>query len=48
MTDRDIEKRLKALESSVKVIQAIKQLPSDSTLNDVILTVNRITNNLKR
>ena len=48
MTQRDIEKKIKSLEDSVKIIQAIKQLPSDSTLNDVILTVNRITNNLKR
>lgn len=36
------------LEKTVKRLEEIKQLPADATIQQVIATINKITNSLKR
>lgn len=36
------------LEKTIKRLESIKQLPADATLKQIIDTINKITNSLKR
>lgn len=44
-TTRNVAKRL---EDKIAVIENIKQLPATASLKDVIDTINKITNSIKR
>jgi len=44
----DDKQRLRNLEKKLELIQAVPQLPATATLAEVIASVNKITNSLKR
>ena len=48
MRNRDVESRLRELEIAVFALQSVMQLPSDATLADVIIAINKMTNSMKR
>lgn len=39
---------VKTLEDKIKIIEDIKQLPADASIKQVVDTINKITNSLKR
>lgn len=48
ITDKATRDAIIKLESKINAINAIKQLQSDASLKEVIDTINKITNSLKR
>jgi hypothetical protein len=46
MDDKD--KKIKELENRMKIISSIPQLSITSSLADVIIAINKITNSIKR
>lgn len=46
--DKATRDAVTALQKKAKALEDIKQLPSDATLKEVIDTINKITNSMKR
>lgn len=48
MDNKELEARVRQLEKKLDSLMSLNQLPSDSTLKNVILMVNKITDSVKR
>lgn len=45
---RNMNDRVKVLEKENRILSSLAQVQSDATLGEVIIALNKITNNLKR
>lgn len=46
--DTETRKAIRTIEKKIDNITSIKQLPSDASLKDVIIAINKMSSNLKR